>query len=274
MKKEVIILVIIILIILLAFGYSQLTGKAINENSAGGPSAGAGGAGGEMGGPSEEQQACMRNCYMVEKKGEDVCMQECNMEPQPESADEGEACMQECVVVGCEEHDFQCERNNKEKCEDECGMKGDAPDESEMSEEQLCITRCVAAVDPEIRCGASQTGETGGEVCQRCSAECVHLYAGPCLNDEQLKSKQKECETCEHCYGEPVMGDSGEGWDCIVDVECNDASGEFGDEPGTGPGIAKAVGDAIGNVIQGIGDFFKGLFGGGENPIESTGGEE
>jgi hypothetical protein len=32
----------------------------------------------------------------------------------------------------------------------------------------------------------------------------------------------------------PLMGDSGEGWKCTVDIECIDRSDEFGDEPGTG----------------------------------------
>ena len=165
-------------------------------------------------------------------------------------------------------------------------MKGDAPDESEMSAEQLCITRCVAEVDSSIICGASKEGETGNSVCQKCASDCVHLYEGPCLDDAKLKSKQKECETCEHCYGEPVTGPSGEGWDCIVDVKCNDASSQFGDNPGTGAGvpreqsnnlatmnqeskvqpesegIASVVSNSIGNVVEAISKFFSGLFGG------------
>jgi hypothetical protein len=197
-------------------------------------------------------------------------MAQCRVAPEPKPAGEGEACMQECVVEGCGEFDFSCQEINKAKCEEKCDMLGDKPDESEMSAEQICITECVAQVDSNIKCRASQTGETGGEVCQRCAADCVHLYAGPCLDDEKLKAKQKECETCEHCYGEPAMGDSGEGWECIVGVECKDASSEFGDEPRTGPGLGQEgfagnVGEAIGNVFEGIGNFFKGLFGGEES---------
>jgi len=58
------------------------------------------------------------------------------------------------------------------------------------------------------------------------------------------------------------MGDSGEGWECIVDVECADASSEFGDEPGTGPGTVESIGDVVENIVGGIGDFFSNLFGG------------
>ena len=144
-------------------------------------------------------------------------------------------------------------------------MLGDKPDESEMSAEQVCITKCVEAVDPNIKCGASQTGETGGEVCQKCASDCVHLYAGPCLDDAKLSAKKKQCETCEKCYGEPVMGDSGEGWECITDVKCGDASSQFGDEPGTGEGVVANIGNIIGNVFEGIGNFFKNIFSGGKS---------
>ncbi len=267
MKKSVVLLIILLVLALILASYIQFTGNV----ASGGPPGDAGG----FGGPSAEEQSCMMTCMGCSSPGvgctgnQEQCITQCNLEPEPEPADEGEACMQECIVKGCTEFDFTCQNKNKETCEKDCDMKGDAPDESEMGAEQLCITNCVAEVDPSIICGASQEGETGGGVCQKCASDCVHLYEGPCLDDEKLKTKQKECETCEHCYGEPVMGNSGEGWECIVDVKCNDASGEFGDEPGEGPGIGQEgfvakVGNTVGNIFEGIGDFFKGLFGGGE----------
>lgn len=179
----------------------------------------------------------------------------------PESTEET-SCMEECVLVGCGEFDFVCQTENKDECEEECNMSGDRPDESEMSAEQICITNCVAEKDPNLRCGASQEGETGNTICQECATSCVHLYEGPCLDDTKLKAKQKECETCEHCYGKPLMGDSGEGWECVVDVKCSDASSEFGDEPGEGPGVGQEGFVAkVGNIFEAIGNFFKGLFG-------------
>ena len=45
------------------------------------------------------------------------------------------------------------------------------------------------------------------------------------------------------------MGDSGEGYKCIVNVKCKDASSEFGDEPGNGPEVSKDTGGIIGNVF-------------------------
>lgn len=275
MKKEYLIAIIMVLIIIAApFILNNITGKAVG--GPGGPpeSASSSGGAGGFGGPSSESISCMQactGCTSIEEcnsENKEQCMAQCSVEPEPEPSSEGESCMQECILVGCDKFDFECQNKNREECDLKCFEQ--APDESEMSAEQLCITNCVSAVDPNIRCGNSQTGETGGEVCQKCAADCVHLYAGPCLDDEKLSAKKKECETCAHCYGEPVMGDSGEGWECIVDVKCNDASSEFGDEPGTGPGIGQEgfvanVGETIGDVFEGIGNFFKGLFGGEES---------
>jgi len=272
MKKLVIVSVLLVIIIIY-MGYFQLTGKVVDGL----------GVSGDAGpkGPSVADMNCMVECTTKECDVDDMdcrtaisgaCGLECGVDVSgpPEPADEGEACMQDCIVVGCEKFDIACQNANMDKCEDECDMKGDAPDESEMGAEQLCISNCVAAEDPSMICGNSQEGETGGALCQKCAAECVHLYEGSCLNDEQLIEKENECiDKCEHCYGAPVEGPSGEGWDCIVDVKCGDASSEFGDEPGEGPGIGQEgfiakTGEAVGNVFEGIGNFFSRLFGGGD----------
>ena len=246
---SLIIAIICFLVIILNFG--NLTGYVVDNSGFGNI------------GPSEEEIECMQECVSVGcDAGDMLCMDanshECGEKcgvpteaPAPEN--DGEACMQKCVVRDCEEYDFSCQNKNKEKCEIECDMLGDAPNPDEMSAEEACISECVAKEDPTVICGNSEEGETGGSLCQKCADLCVHLYEGPCLDDEKLSAMEKECETCEHCYGEPVMGPSGQGWDCIVGVECNDASSEFGDEPGTGPGIEK--------VVEGIVGFFKGLFG-------------
>ncbi len=262
-KNLILFIILILLIVVFCFGFFRFTGKVVSDSNEQ-----------HTIGPSVAEQACMSSCMKCTSPGVDctgdsaMCMAKCNV--QKSEATEETSCMEKCVLVRCDEFDFACQGQNQEKCEKECNMLGDKPDESTISAEQLCITNCVKAESPGTRCGASQTGETGNELCQRCAASCVHLYAGPCLDDTKLKTKQKECETCEHCYGEPLMGASGEGWDCIVDVKCSDASSEFGDEPGTGPGIGQEgfvvnVGNAIGNVFETIGNFFKGIFGGGES---------
>ena len=270
-KKEVILscLVIAVLLIILSFVFfpNYFIGSSIAEipDSSTAP---------QSIGPSAEEQACMKSCVYstcsqdntscIESKSQE-CQTKCNVQ-QPSSSSSEEICMEECVVKGCSEYDFTCQNKNKEQCENECGMIKEP--EAKNKEEQ-CIRDCVAKVDSSIICQASSEGEKGNEVCQKCAQECVHLYEGPCLNDEKLKVKQKECETCPHCYGEPVMGDSGEGWDCIVDVECKDATSEWGDNPGTGEGIIEKVGTAISDAASGIVDFFKDLFNIGESNQES-----
>src|SRR3989339_795716 len=175
-----------------------------------------------------------------------------------------QACMMSCM--GCSSPGVGC-TGDSALCQKQCNM---IKEPEAKSEEERCIRDCVNAHSPGERCGASKEGETGGEVCQMCAQQCVHLYAGPCLDDAKMREREKECMTCPNCYASPVLGDSGEGWECVVAMECKDASSEFGDNPGTGPGIGQEgfvanVGDAIGNVFENIGDFFSGLFGGGSS---------
>jgi uncharacterized protein YneF (UPF0154 family) len=259
MKKWLLATLVIIIIVLFFIIGFKITGRVVQEQ--------------HQIGPSASEQACMMACMKCTSIGVNcsgdsaTCQAQCNIQ-KPESTSET-SCMESCVLEGCSQYDFSCQNKNQESCEQKCNMQGDKPDESTMSAEQLCITNCVESKAPGTRCQASQTGETGGSVCQECAASCVHLYEGPCLDEEKLESKKKECETCENCYGEPVMGDSGEGWECIVNVECKDASSEFGDESGTGEGIIASVGETIGNIAESIGNFFSNIFSSGESASES-----
>ena len=243
---------IICLIFISLLSYMQLTGRVVNEKA--------------FGGPSAEDSKCLYQCVKIENKSEDICMAQCGVAPKPTNVNEDEKCMQDCILVGCDEYEIRCQNANMYDCEEKCNMKGDAPDESEISDEEKCISECVSKVDSSIICGAGTEygeGETGNKVCQMCANECVHLYKGPCLDDAEITGKENDCKTCEHCYGEPVMGDSGEGSDCIIDIKCADASSEFGDEPGEGPGMGQEgyvppnkVAKAVDDLIKGI----KGLF--------------
>ncbi len=236
--------------------FSYFTGGVVsNDNS--------------MVGPSASEQSCIKACVSIGcsegdmscmKKNSASCLSKCNV-VKPEVTSET-SCMESCVVVGCSEYDFSCQNNNKAKCESECGM---IKEPEAKSEEEQCIRDCVNSHSPGTICQAGEGGEKGGSVCQMCASQCVHLYAGPCLNEEKLEQKKSDCKTCDNCYGSPIMGDSGEGYQCIVDVSCQDSSLEFGDNPGEGEGIIANVGEAIGDFFGGIGKFFKGLFGGGES---------
>lgn len=268
-------ILLIIITIALAFSYAflnnNITGRTISDMQ--GPPPGAGAPEGI--GPEMATQECMMACTAkgcanpsdteCRMKNGPKCQAECNAY-KPEPADEGQACMEECVVQGCGEVDFACQETNRARCENECGM---IKEPEARSEEEACIRECVRKIDSALICRPGEGGEQGNEICQNCAAECVQLYAGPCLSEEKLEAKKQACVTCEHCYGEPVLGDSGEGYQCIVDVECRDASAEWGDEPGSGPGIgqegfAARTAERIGNVFERVGDFFKGLFGVGD----------
>jgi len=270
MKLDGILGAIFLLIVVVAFSYVGMTAMIVDNfdegmmgsNMNGGPQ-----------GPSAEDVGCMQDCIAIGCEAEDkdcmmanseACGAQCGVDVSgpPEPADESEACMQECISDGCEEYDFQCQNKKMNGCEEECNMKGDAPDESEMDKEQKCISECVMEKDPSLICGNSKEGETGGRSCRKCAKKCEYLYEGPCLNDKQIKKKEKECKTCKHCYGSPIEGASGQGWDCIINIECLDASEEFGDDAGEGPGIGQEGYVNKESFTEKIGGFFKGLFGG------------
>jgi hypothetical protein len=256
--------IILLLLALFFYFYPEITGKVLQE-----PPANAGEV--HTIGPSAEEQSCMMQCMGCVAIGvnctgnQEQCQTQCKVK-KPEQTSET-SCMETCVVKGCGEFDFDCQTKNQESCEKECNM---IKEPEAKSEEEQCIRDCVKTHSPGTICKPSQEGEQGNDVCKMCAQQCVHLYAGPCLDDTKLKTKQKECETCEHCYGEPIMGDSGEGWECIVSVECKDASSEFGDNPGTGPGILETIGNTIGNAVESIGNFFSNLFSGEESPSEQS----
>ncbi|MFH1637590.1 MAG: hypothetical protein ABIB71_04155 [Candidatus Woesearchaeota archaeon] len=275
MKKALVIIsgVILILAIALSLQPEKLIGKTIEEQY-GGPEE-------EHHGIPPEEQKCMQKCVAIGcEPGDracmisngDKCMGQCNAGP-PETQSKEELCMQDCVDKSCTPGPeyASCMDMHLKECEEECGM---IKEPEAQNEEEQCIRDCVAKVDPSIICGSSKDGETGNEVCQRCAQECVHLYGGPCLSDEEIAEKENYCSSqCEYCYGEPVMGPSGEGWDCIVDIKCADASSEWGDEPGEGPEISETgriektstiteeISGAVGNVFEAIGNFISNIFG-------------
>ncbi|MBS3091354.1 hypothetical protein J4217_02810 [Candidatus Pacearchaeota archaeon] len=243
------------LIVLTLFFYNgtfnRLTGKVSSEISGIGPSA--------------VEQACMMSCVSVGCDSNDMackeangnkCQQQCNV-VKPEQTSE-ESCVETCVQKGCGEFDFPCQQKNQAICDKECGM---IKEPKAKSEEEQCIRDCVNSKSPGLICQAGEGRKKGNEICQSCAKSCKYLYAGPCLTEIKLEEAKSACNTCEHCYEKPIMGDSGEGYECIVSIECADASAEFGDNPGTGSGVITAkIGDAIGNVFESIGNFFSGFF--------------
>lgn len=275
MKKRAKALIVILLIAFVVLGLLILVIQGIIaklDGSVSGKSVG-----GEFAGIPESEQICMQEC-VAEGCDEDMncmtsnkekCMERCGAKPT--DLNEDEQCVQDCMDQYCTEGSEygSCMNQYQEKCDEECGMKGDAPDESEMSNEEKCISACVAEVDPKIICGSGKAegqGEQGNEVCQKCSNECTYLYEGPCLTDEKWREKEEACMSQgEHMEAKVIQGDSGEGYECTINLECFDRSNEWGDEPGTGPGIGEEgfvakVGETVGSIVDSVVGFFKGLF--------------
>lgn len=51
-------------------------------------------------------------------------------------------------------------------------------------------------------------------------------YKGNCMTDSDWKAKKQECRDKfgQHAGDEPIYGDSGEGWECVIDAKCVDFS--------------------------------------------------
>lgn len=254
-----------VLLILFFYLYGRLSGMAVSNT--------------HSFGPSESDIFCMMSCMGCSSPGvgctgnQQECQTKCNVVKPEQTAEE--SCVETCAKKGCGEYDFACQQKNQAVCDKECGM---VKEPEAKSKEEQCIRDCVNAENPGLICKPGEGGEKGDALCQMCAKSCEYLYEGPCLDDVKLEAAKTACNTCEHCYGKPLMGDSGEGYECIVSVECADASSEFGDKPGTGPGIGQEgfvakVGDAIGNVFEGIGDFISNIFGGGESGSEQASNE-
>tara|TARA_Y100000034_G_scaffold129489_1_gene186061 strand:+ start:5508 stop:7070 length:1563 start_codon:yes stop_codon:yes gene_type:complete len=56
-------------------------------------------------------------------------------------------------------------------------------------------------------------------------------YDGPCMTDNDWKVKKAECRAQfgEHAGDEPIMGESGQGYECPIDIKCVDF-GQFKDD--------------------------------------------
>lgn len=55
-------------------------------------------------------------------------------------------------------------------------------------------------------------------------------YSGPCMTPSDWDAKKKECRNLygEHAGDEPIYGDSGSGYECVIDAECVDFGDDFG----------------------------------------------
>ena len=195
---------------------------------------------------------CSGNCNILE-----------NMRDMHKPQDEGGICMEACMMEDCDGSMFECMEKNMEKCESQCGMKK-GPDMESMSREERCIMECVG---PDVMCIPGQGGEMS-PACEECAQQCTQFYEGPCMTDEQMQQKEQECmNSGEHMEAQVVKGDSGEGYECAVDIECIDRSSEFGDEPAITGGVVKESEGFFTKIIN----WFKLLFSGSKSAGVSKG---
>ena len=207
-----------------------------------------------------DEKQCIKECISEECDSGDlscmqasanVCVGKCKVK-KSEPVIPSKSCTKDCLVRDCEASDKICPEKNKYKCSKECNSIV-AP--AAKLEEDLCVRECVNNEDSSLTC-IPEGDEQIDEICQTCMNNCEQLYDGPCLQEIKLETKLKKCEVCEGCYGALVMGNSKQGYDCVVDVKCKDAKGNVEKQ----------------GIFARMFGFFKGMFGGGDkdNSSEKT----
>jgi len=217
-KKYVIILIIVIVLLFGVLLFKNITGKVTD-----GPE--------ETEPTGEGEPDCIKTCVATGCDSSDLtcmqtnipsCMEECNLKKSGSAPASDSNCTENCLMQDCESMDKICLDKNKYKCSKECNAIV-AP--AAKSEEDTCIRECINNEDSSLTC-IPEEGSELTEICQKCTKDCAQLYDGPCLQEINLETKLKKCETCEGCYGSLVMGNSRQGYYCIVDIKCKDENGK------------------------------------------------
>lgn len=185
-----------------------------------------------------------------------TCVYKCRVKKSAQTPTISKNCTGECLAQNCDSSDNICIEKNKYKCFKECG-KTKIP--AAKSEEDNCIRECVNNEDSSLTC-IPESDEEISEICTKCIGNCEQLYDGPCLEEVKLETKLKKCEICEDCYGQLIMGNSGEGYECIVNVKCKGTNALDSEKK---PGF-----------FSRIANFFKGMFKGDKGSEKQTSDEE
>ncbi len=122
--------------------------------------------------------------------------------------------------------DEECQeycKNNEEECMDFALMTGLWKEDEGLTKEQQCIAQCLIDKDLSYSDCPRDKPEAHAPGCMECAKECAKYYEGPCLNSWEIDERNKECKSKGEEYGvEPIMGDSGDGAECMIGVKCID----------------------------------------------------
>ncbi len=114
-------------------------------------------------------------------------------------------------------------KNNEEECMDFALMTGLWKEDEGLTREQQCIAQCLIDKDLSYADCPIDNPESHAPGCMECRKECAKYYEGPCLDSWEIDEQKQECKSKGEKFGvEPVMGDSGDGAECIIDIECID----------------------------------------------------
>lgn len=180
----------------------------------------------EMHSPPECKEALLEANTKTEREGREICDAIMMKIHAPECAEEGIKDPEECkdFMWNMDRRPKECQDNQIHDFRD-CKKFLSEGSQQRNGPGPRMDFNCKEISDPTERlaCYDGATSQVGGWKDVKGPD-----YSGPCMTPEDWDAKKSECRSLygENAGDEPVYGDSGEGYECVIDAECV-SFGEF-----------------------------------------------
>jgi hypothetical protein len=163
--------------------------------------------------PEECKEALLAANPRTEKEGREICDRIMMEIHSPECVEQGITDPEECARKMMPP---ECEGMDPRECRDYMdNMRGDhfGP---------RIDFNCQNIEDPTERLECYDKAASQAQGYQGMGED----YEGNCMTESDWDAKKRECREMygEHAGDEPIMGDSGQGWECVIDARCIDFS--------------------------------------------------
>ncbi len=176
--------------------------------------------------PEECKEALLAANTKSEREGREICDAIMMKKHAPECVEQGISDPEECkdFMWNIDRRPKECKENRIHDYRD-CKEFLDGGGSSVKGPGPSMNFNCKEISDPmeRLACYDGATSQVGGYHDVRSDD-----YEGPCMTDNDWKTKKQECRDLygQHAGDEPIMGNSGSGYECAIDITCLD----FGDE--------------------------------------------
>jgi hypothetical protein len=181
----------------------------------------------EMHSPPECKEALLAANTKTEREGREICDAIMMNKHAPECAEEGISDPEECkdFMWNMDRRPKECQENKihdfrdckKFLAEGGTGSKGPGP-RMDFS------CRDIDDAMERLECYDGASSSVGGYKDVQSSD-----YSGPCMTPDDWDEKKSECRSLygENAGDEPIMGSSGSGYECVIDITCVDFGQDF-----------------------------------------------